>query len=825
MAELPSTPYSKAFPTRAQVVIIGGGVIGCSVAYHLTKLGWQDVVLLEKSELTSGTTWHAAGLVVSGTFSSETMINMAKYTRDLYENLETETGLSTGFEPVGYLELATNREWLEGLRRVAGYARTFGHTVEEISPAEVQRMWPLFDTSDVIAGFFCPDDGRTNPVDTTMSLAKGARMGGARIFEGTRVTGILQKRGRVSGVATDKGQIEAEVVVNCAGMWARQLGMLAGVNIPLHASEHYYLITGPIEGIRHDLPIVEDPLRYAYFREETGGLMIGLFEPVAGPWGMEGIPDGFSFGEIQPDWDRLLPYLENAMGRIPVAKDAGIHKFFCGPESFTPDMGPLMGEAPELKNFYVAAGFNSLGILLGGGAGQIMAQWIVDGYPSVDTSEINIARMQPWQNNPSYLHDRTVEVLGFMYKPGYTNSQFSSARGVRKSPLYDRLAQRGAYFASYAGWEYPDWYAPPGTAPRVEYTWGRQNWFEYRAAEHKAAREGVVLFDYSVMCKFLVQGRDAESALNRICANNVAVPVGRCVYTQWLNERGTIEADLTVTRLREDAYLVISADGTHTSIKSWLKDHIPPETHATVTDISAAYNILNLQGPKARDLLSRVTHADLSNQAFPYLTAQQIDIGYASLLAMRITYVGELGWELYVPPEFAVHVFDTLMKAGEEVGLKLAGLQALDSLRMEKAYRDYGHDIDNTDTPIEVGLNFAVDYDKPGGFIGREALLRRKECGLPKYRLVQFLLEDPEPLLYYSEPIYRDGVFAGHVMAGSYGHSLGAAVAVGHVNHPDGVTADFVRGGRYEIDVAGVRYPAKASLRPMYDPKGKRVRG
>lgn len=824
MTERSSRLSSDAFPTQAQVVIIGGGVIGCSVAYHLTKLGWRDIVLLEKSELTSGTTWHAAGLVVSGTFSSETMINMAMYTRDLYEKLETETGLSTGFEPVGYLELATDREWLEGLRRVAGYARTFGHTVEEISPAEVQRMWPLFETDDVIAGFYCPHDGRTNPVDTTMSLAKGARMGGARIIEGTIVTGVLQRNSHVTGVITDKGKIEAEVVVNCAGMWARQLGKIAGVDIPLHASEHYYLITGPIEGIRHDLPIVEDPLHYAYFREETGGLMIGLFEPVAGPWGMEGIPDSFSFGEIQPDWDRLMPYIEAAMGRIPAAKEVGIHKFFCGPESFTPDMGPLMGEAPQLKNFYVAAGFNSLGILLGGGAGQIMAQWIVDGHPSVDTSEINIARMQPWQNNPSYLHDRTVEVLGFMYKQGYTNSQFSSARGVRKSPLYERLADRGAYFASYAGWEYPDWYAPPGTSPKVEYTWGRQNWFEYRAAEHKAAREGVALFDYSVMCKFLVQGRDAESALNRICANNVAVPVGRCVYTQWLNERGTIEADLTVTRLREDAYLVVSADGTHTSVKTWLKRNISPEAHATVTDVSAGYCILNLQGPRARDLLSRVTHADMSNPAFPYLTAQEIDIGYADVLAMRITYVGELGWELYVPPEFAVHVFDRLMQTGEEVGLELAGLQALDSLRMEKAYRDYGHDIDNTDTPIEVGLNFAVNYNKPGGFIGREALLRRKECGPPKYRLVQFLLEDPEPLLYYSEPIYRDGAFAGHVMAGNYGHTLGAAVAVGHVINESGVTADYILSGKYEIDVAGVRYPARASLRPMYDPQNERMR-
>lgn len=824
MNEISPTQTAGVIPSQSQVVIIGGGVIGCSVAYHLTKLGWRDAVLLEKSRLTSGTTWHAAGLVVSGTFASETMINMAKYTRDLYERLEAETGLSTGFEPVGYLELATDREWLEGLRRVAGYARTYGHTVEEISPAEVKKLWPLFETDDIIAGFYCPDDGRTNPVDTTMSLAKGARMGGASILEGIQVTGIQRQGDRVTGVLTNQGEIKAEYVVNCAGMWARQLGKLAGVNIPLHASEHYYLITEPIPGVQRNFPIVEDPLRYAYYREETGGLMIGLFEPVAGPWGMKGIPAGFSFGEIQPDWERLAPYVEVAMERIPVAKNAGIHKFFCGPESFTPDMGPLMGEAPELKNFFVAAGFNSLGILLGGGAGQILAHWIVDGYPSVDTSEIDIARMQPWQNNPKYLYDRTVEMLGFMYKPGYPNSQYSSARGVRKSPLHDRLAKRGAYFACYAGWEYPDWYAPQGVEPKVEYSWGRQNWFEYRAAEHNAARQGVVLFDYSVMSKFLVQGRDAEGALNRICANNIAVPVGRCVYTQWLNERGTIEADLTVTRLAEDAYLVVCADGAYTSVKTWLKRNIPCEAHAFVTDVTAGYSILNLQGSKSRQLLSRVTHADLSNQAFPYLSMQEIDIGYATVKAMRITYVGELGWELYVPTEFSLNVFDALIEAGEEVGLRLAGLQALDSLRMEKAYRDYGHDIDNTDTPIEVGLNFAVDYDKPSGFIGREALLRHKESGPPKYRLVQFLLEDPEPLLHYGEPIYRDGSFAGHVVAGSYGHTLGAAIAVGHVRNEEGVTAEYIRSGSYEIDVAGVRYPARASLRPMYDPKNERVR-
>ncbi len=819
------TATQLAFPKNAQVIIIGGGVIGCSVAYHLTKLGWRDVILLERKELTAGTTWHAAGLVISGTFSSETMINLAKYTRDLYDGmLEAETGLSTGFSPIGYIELATNEEWLEGLRRVAAFARSNGCVVEEISPSEIQKMWPHFKTDDILAGFFAPEDGRANPVDATMALAKGARMGGARILEGVNVIGINKAKGQVSGVITDRGEIEAEYVVNCAGMWARQLGKMAGVNVPLHAAEHYYLITEPIDGIHRDMPIVEDPERYAYFREETGGLMIGVFEPVAGPWGMKGIPNDFSFGEINPDWDRLMPYIDNAMGRIPVAKNAGVHKLFCGPESFTPDLAPLIGEAPELKNFFVAAGLNSLGILLGGGVGQVVAQWIVDGYPPVDTSEIDISRMLKFENNPKYLYDRTVEQLGVMYAPGYVNLQYKTARNARKSPLYDRMADLGAYFASYAGWEYPDWFAPQGVDAKVEYTWGRGNWFEYRAAEHQAAREAVILMDYSVMSKILVQGRDAEKALNRICAKNVTVPVGKIVYTQWLNEQGTIEADLTVTRLAEDSYLIISADGTNTHINAWLKSHIPLDAHVFITDVTSGYSILNIQGPNSRQLLSGITSEDLSNEAFPYLTMQEIDVGYALVKALRVTYVGELGWELYVPTEFTVHVFDTLMQAGEEFGLKLAGLQALDSLRLEKAYRDYGHDIDNTDTPLEVGLSFCVDYNKPGGFIGREALLRHRESRLLKYRLVQFLLEDPEPLLYYSEPIYRDGEMVGHINAGSYGHTLGGSVGLGLVANETGVSRDYIRSGTYEIDVAGVRYPAQASLRPMYDPENLRVR-
>ncbi|MGB3700076.1 MAG: FAD-dependent oxidoreductase [Anaerolineales bacterium] len=813
------------FPTQAQVVIIGGGVIGCSVAYHLTKLGWQDVLLLERSKLTAGTTWHAAGLIVSGGFGTEATINMAKYTRELYTKLGDETGQDTGFRPIGYLEVASNAERVEGLRRQADFARGYGIDVEQISPAEVKKLWPLMYTEDLLAGFFNPLDGRANPVDTTMALAKGARMGGAQILEETKVTGILKDKGRVSGVVTNQGEIAAEYVVNCGGIWARELGKMAMVNVPLHASEHYYLITEPIEGTHPDLPIVEDPELYLYLREEMGGLMVGMFEPEAQPWGMGGIPEDFSFGEIPPDWDHLMPYLEKAMKRIPVAKEAGVHMLFCGPESFTPDMSPMIGEAPELRNYYVAAGFNSLGILLGGGVGQIIAQWIVDGYPPVDISEINIERMSPFRSNPKYLYDRTVEMLGWQYAEGWSNLHFKSARGARRSPFHDRLAAAGAWFGESDGWEYADWYAPQGVEPTVELSWKRQNWFNYNAAEHKAAREGVILMDLTPMSKFLVQGRDAEKVLNYICARDVNVDIGRCVYTTWLNERGTIEVDLTVTRLAEDQFQIVSSWSVHTHVLTWLKRHTPPDAFVTVTDVTSAYSLINIQGPKSRQFLTKLTSADMSNQAFPYLTMQEIDIGYALVKALRITYLGELGWELYVPSEFSLHVYDLLVESGVDAGLKHAGLSALDTLRMEKAYRDYGHDIDNLDTPLEVGLGFTVEADKPVDFIGKEAFLKQRASGTLNKRLVQFLLEDPQPLLHGGEPIYRDGVRVGDIHSGNYGHTLGGAVGLGPISNKDGVSKEYIQAGKFEIEVVGMRYPARASLRAMYDPKNEKFKG
>jgi heterotetrameric sarcosine oxidase gamma subunit len=823
-AEQTEQKANHKLPTHARVVIIGGGVIGCSTAYHLAKLGWKDVILLERKQLTAGTTWHAAGLVEAGGFFDATSVGMAKYTLDLYGSLEKETSLATGYKSVGMINIVTSASRLEEQRRVAAFDRLHGVAVEEISPQQVKQLWPLAYTDDILAGFFSTGDGRVNPIDVTMALARGAGMGGVQIFEETTVTGFTTQNQNVTGVITDKGEIQAEYVVNCAGMWARQIGKLAGVDIPLQPCEHYYLITEELEGINPKTPVLVDLDKYAYYREEVGGVLFGLFEPVSAPWALDGIPKDFTFGEINPDWDRMMPYLEEAMKRIPALENAGVHKFFCGPESFTPDLGPMMGLTPDLDNFYVAAGFNSLGILMGGGAGKIMAQWIVDGIPDVDITEIDIARMLPYQNTPKYLQDRAVELLGFMFEEGYPNKHFKTARNVRISAFHNRLAEAGAYFGEYAGWEYPDWFAPQGVEPKVEYSWGRQNWFEYSAAEHRATRENVTMMDYSVMGKILVQGHDVEKYLNHICANNVAVPVGKCVYTQWCNETGTIEADLTVTRLAEDQFLILTGDGTMTAVLAWLRRHIPSDAHAFITNISSAYSVLNIQGPKSRDYLSSITHADMSNEAFPFLSMQEIDIGYALVKAIRVTYVGELGWELYVPTEFSLHVFDALVEAGADFNLKHIGLQALNTLRLEKAYRDYGGDIDNTDTPLEVGLGYFVDFDKPGGFIGKEALLSLKESGY-RYRMPQFLLDDPEPMLHYGEIIYRDGVPVGNIMSGGYGHTLGASVGVGPVeSDEEPVTVDYIKSGSYEIDIAGVRYPAKASLRPMYDPKLLRVR-
>jgi len=820
-----STSSSSGVPDRARVVIIGGGVIGTSVAYHLAKLGWNDVVLLERDQLTSGTTWHAAGLVVSGGMTTEALAWMAKYSRDLFEVLEEETGLSTGFRPVGYLQTASTKERTHKLRREADFMALMGIDREEISGAEVAAMWPQVDAKDVIAGFFTANEGRADPANVAMSLAKGARMGGVQVLEGTRVLGITQKDGRVTGVVTGSGAIEAEYVVNCAGMWGREVGAMAGVSVPLQAIEHAYLISEPFEGVSRDLPIFEDPDRFAYYREEVGGLMVGLFEPVAAPWSLDKIPDDFSFGEIPSNWDRLGPFLEYAMEILPGLENVGIRKLFTGPESFTPDNGFLMGEAPELVNFFVAAGFNSLGILTGGGAGSIIANWIVDGVAPIDVTDVDIARLNKFQTNRPYLAERSVELLGRLHSTGsWPHSHPTTARNVRRSVIHERLEAAGAHFSESSGWENTSWFAPADAEIEFKLTYARPDWFEFHAAEHRAVREAVGLFDMSSMSKFFVQGPDAEATLNRISGNNIAVPVGQCVYTQWMNVRGGVEADVTVTRVAEDRFLVVAAELFHRRVETMLRRGTPPEARVYITDVTSAYTLLSVQGPESRNLLSRVTLADLSNDAFPYYTAQELDLHHARGLATRMSFVGELGWELFVPTEFALGVYDRIIEVGSEFGLAHAGMETLESTRTEAKRLDYGLDMENSDSPLEAGLGFAVDFDKPDGFVGRDALLAQRENRPYKSRLVQFLLEDPEALLYGEEPIVRDGVPVGYLRSGAYGHTLGGPMGLGYVDHEEGVTVDFIKSGKFEIQVAGERFPAQASLRSMFDPKNLRVR-
>ena len=817
-----TTAATSGIPKRARVVVIGGGIIGTSVAYHLAHLGWSDVVVVERDQLTSGTTWHAAGLMVTFGSLSETSTQMRRYTRDLFTRLEDETGLATGFDPVGFVELASDRDRLEEYRRVAAFNRLCGVEVEEISPAEVAALFPLARTDDLLAGFYVPDDGRVNPVDATMSLAKGARLQGVTIVEGVSVTNVTSANGRVTGVVTDQGTIECEYVVNCAGMWARQLGERSGVNIPLQAAEHYYLITEPMEGIDPSWPVIEDPANYGYYREETGGLMIGLFEPVCAPWNVDAIPDGASFTSIQPDWDRMGPYVEQAMQRVPAATEAGIRTLFCGPESFTPDLSPIVGEAPEIANYFVAAGLNSIGILTAGGLGQAVAEWIVEGHPTVDVTGINIDRLHPYQATPEYRRTRTVESLGMVYQAHYPNRQMETARNIKLSPLHDRLVAQGASFKEVSGWEGADWYAGVGVEPDPgPLTWGRPAFWESWRAEHEAARNGVVIMDMSFMSKFRVQGSDAGRFLDRLSANTVDGPSGTIVYTPWLNERGTLEADLTVTKVADGDFWVVATDTAHRHVETWMRRRVGAGT-VSVIDVTADVAQINVQGPRSRDLLASVTSADFSNAFFGFRAARQIPIGEATVLCARLTYVGELGYELFVDADQAGDVYDRLVEAGTAFGLRHAGLKALGSLRMEKGYRDYGHDIDNTDDPFEVGLGFAVSLDKPGGFIGQEAALAKRAAGRPNRRLAQVRLLDPVPLLFHGEVVHRNGVPVGYMRSASYGHTLGGAVGLAMIEADEPIASAFLD-AEWEVEVAGVRYPAVVSLRPMYDPESLRV--
>jgi 4-methylaminobutanoate oxidase (formaldehyde-forming) len=817
---------SIAIPARASAVVIGGGVIGSSVAYHLAKLGWSDVVQLERNQFSCGTTWHAAGLV--GTMrANEPQARLCEYSMAVLTELEAETGQSTGFKQVGSLTIAHSKARFEELKRVAAMNNAFGVTrVDIVTPEEIRSLYPYLETSDLLGGSWVAQDGTASPVDVTQAFVKGARARGALCLEGVRVTGITQANGRVTAVVTDQGEIQADFVVNCAGLWGREVGRMAGVNVPLHACEHYYAHTEKLDDLPANLPVMRDHDKCAYYREDAGSLLVGAFEPNAVPWGQRGIPLDFAFEELEGHMDeQFMPVLEDAMHRVPMLQDVGWRSFFCGPESFTPDDQFHMGESPELKNFYVACGLNSVGIQTSGGLGRALADWMDKGHATMDLWGNDIRRMFPFQSTQKYIEERVSETLGLLYDNHYPYKQMQTARNLRHSPLHERLQAHNACFGEAAGWERPNWFAPEGVIPEYEYSFGRQNWFEYNAAEHRAAREGVVLFDQSSFSKYLVQGRDACKVLQRVSSADVDVAPGKMVYTHWLNERGGIEADLTVTRIAEDQFWVVSGAAQTIKDLHWLNSSIGDDEFCCVSDITNAWAVLGVMGPNSRDLLSDTLNHDMRTEVFPFGSFQAVELGMSRAYAARVSYVGELGWELYVPVDQARHGFDFLWEKGASHGLRLAGMHTLDSCRMEKKFVHYGHDVAQVDTPLECGMSFVCALDKAIPFTGRDAILRQQEDrSFMRKRLLQFLLEDPEAMLYHHEPILRDGVIVGHLTSGNYGHSLGGSVGLGYVEVEEEITREYLDSGKFAIDVAGEQIPAKASLSALYDPKAERMR-
>ena len=810
-------------PAKARVVIIGGGVVGCSVAYHLTKLGWKDVVLLERKQLTSGTTWHAAGLI-GQLRASANMTKLAHYSAKLYTELEAETGMATGFRQVGSISAALTTERLEELRRNAAMARAFGVPVEELSPAEIKARYAHLNIDGVTGGVWLPTDGQGDPGNIARAMAKGATQRGAIVAERTKVTQVTRKDHRITAVHWlgedgSAGEIACDHVVNCGGMWGRDLGVMLGTTVPLHACEHFYIVSEPIAGLTQ-LPVLRVPDECAYYKEDAGKMMLGAFEPKSKPWGMSGIAESFEFDQIPEDFDHFEPILEKAIHRMPMLGEAGIHTFFNGPESFTPDNAYLLGQAPGMDNVWVAAGFNSIGIQSAGGAGMALAQWMEDGEKPFDLGDVDVARAQPFQRNRRYLQERVSETLGLLYADHFPYRQKATARGVRRTPFHDRLAAQGAVFGELSGWERANWYAKPGQDTSYHSSWFKQSWFENVRDEVHALRTGLVMYDMSSFGKLRVEGRDACAFLNHVCGAQMDVEPGRIVYTQFLNSKGGIEADVTVTRLSETAFLVVTPAATRLADQTYLQRHIGTQA-VVVTDITAAEGTLAIMGPKARDLMALVSPDDFSTATHPFGLAREIELGMGLARAHRVSYVGELGWELYMGADMALHAFDTLFDAGRSLGLKLGGMHMMDAARSEKAYRHFGHDITCEDHVLEAGLGFAVSLKKPA-FIGRDAVLRKKDQGLDK-RLVQFLAQDPEAMFYHNEPILRDGKIVGHLSSGAYGHWLGGAVGLGYVPCK-GETPQALLASQWSIDVAGRRVPVTASLKPLYDPDSSRIR-
>lgn len=817
---------SQTLPSHAEIVVIGGGIIGCSTAYHLARDHKADVVLLEQGQITSGSTWHAAGLV-GQLRSSASITRVLKYSVDLYKRLHEETGLETGWKMTGCLRLATTPDRWTEFRRLATTARSFGMEMHLISPEEVKRMWPLMETSDLIGASWLPTDGQASPSDITQSLAKGARMHGAKLFEKVRVTGFVMDGNRITAVETNQGRINCEKVVNCGGQWARQIGAMAGVSVPLHPVKHQYIVTEKIEGLSSDAPTIRDPDRRTYFKEEVGGLVMGGYEPNPQSWatGLPNgdVPDEWEFQLFDDDYDHFEQHLTQAIARVPALETVGVKQMINGPESFTPDGNFILGLAPECANMFVGAGFNAFGIASGGGAGWVLAEWVVRGEAPLDLWVVDIRRFSGLHRDRKWVEERTLEAYGKHYTVAFPHEEYESGRPRIVSPLYERLKGYRAVFGSKLGWERPNWFAPEGMEPRDIYSMGRQNWFEHVGNEHVHVREKVGVFDQSSFAKYEVSGSDAASALEYVCSNYVAKPVGRLTYTQILNSRGGIECDLTVARLAEDRFYIVTGTGSRTHDFAWIRDHLPQGANATIKDVTEEFGTLSLMGPRSRDVLAAVTDADVSNEAFPFGHVREIEVAGHKVRALRVTYVGELGWELHVPLAGTGDVFDALMQAGQPHGICPVGYRAIESLRLEKGYRAWGSDITPNDNPFEAGLGWAVKLKRNMPFVGREAVEAASVQPLPK-QLATFTTIDPDVVLLGRETILRNGEPVGYLTSGGFGYTVGKPIGLGYVRNAEGVDEAFLKAGKYQLVVANEVVDATIHLEPLYDPKGERVK-
>ncbi len=812
------------FPTQAEIVVIGGGIIGCSTAYHLAKEGAKDVIVLEGGQLTNGSTWHAAGLV-GQLRNSANITQLLKNSVDLYKNLEAETGLATGWKMNGGLRLACNKDRWTEVKRQATTARSFDLPMELLTPQEAKDLWPLMDISDVVGAAFLPTDGQANPADITQSLAKGARMGGVKFHERTRVTGIQVDNGNVVGVTMAQGEIKCEKVVNCCGQWAKEVGRMAGVNVPLQAVEHQFMVTEVLEGaaVPHDLPTLRDPDRLIYFKEEVGGLIMGGYEPNPIVWARNGIPESFYFSLLNDNWEQFEQLMEQAMIRVPALETAGIRTLTNGPEAFTPDGNFILGEAAEVRNFFVGAGFSAFGIAAAGGAGKALAEWVLAEEPPMDLWPVDIRRFSQVHHDDQFVCQRTLEAYSKHYTMTWPHEEYKSSRPILTSLLYQTLKDQGACFGSKNGWERPNWFAPEGMIAEDEYSYGRQNWFDAVGEEHRATRDSVVVFDQSSFAKFVVEGADAEQALSWICANDVAKPVGSLIYTQLLNDDGCVECDLTVGRVAADEYYLVTGTGFRTHDFSWISRNIRQNLEVELSDITEDWTTLSLMGPDSREVLSQITDADLGNEGFPFGTLQPVTIAGHDVRALRITFVGELGWELHMPRSAGADVYNAIMDAGRPLGIRNAGYRAIESLRLEKGYRVWSSDLTPDSTPMEAGLGWAVKLSSDIPFKGKEALKKIQQQPLTKC-LVGFTVKDPEVILIGRETIYRDGERVGYLTSGGWGYTVEANIGYGYVRNASGVDVDFLKSGSYELEIACERVPCEIQLGPLYDPGMARVK-